>query len=114
MPSRDLHRELSILMGIDPRVSRRVQALMDSTAATHGGAHRKDEIHSLHGATAALARSGELTAETARAAVAHLAQDRLGDLLVRANPIRGPARAGSKQLVEGLIVQALRSSRRRR
>lgn len=114
MPSRALHDELSIAMGLDPKLARRVQSIMDSTAKSHGGRHRKDDIHSLSGVALELAKRGELTPEAIQAAAAHLAQDRLGDALNAVNPIRGPMRQPSKQLVEAAFTELLRANRRRR
>ncbi|MGI0067232.1 MAG: hypothetical protein ACREB9_02230 [Thermoplasmata archaeon] len=115
MPSRKLHAELNDLMGVDRRIGRQVQSLMDAGSQHLGGRHRElDPLHTASGAISELARRGELNAESARAVLAHLAQDRLGDLLVRANPVRGVFRPVSKQLVEKAISDGIRAMRRRR
>lgn len=113
MPSEKLHRELNRLMRVDPEAGLYVQKLMDAGSKTYGGRHREmDPTHSFPGAVAELARRGVLNSDTAHAALSHLVQDRMGDMINRANPIRGPLRQPSKAMAEALLTTVL--SRRRR
>jgi hypothetical protein len=108
-PTGDLHAELNALMGVkDP--GRRVQRLLDSTARTHGPAHRHDPVHSLDGAIIELAKQGRVTADDVNAVVAHLTQDAAFDRVWKSLP-PGPVRQTAKALGMPLLTKALRKMR---
>jgi hypothetical protein len=112
-PSGELHEELDFLMGVRAP-DRRVQRLMDSTAATHGPHHRKDHIHSLAGVAVELAKRGELTADNILAAQAHLTQDAAFDAIWKKLPLKGPVRQLVKNEGMRILARSLRQLRKGR
>ena len=112
MPRRKLHKAITErVLGV-PGTD--VHKLLDSTAHAHGPRHRLDREHSIAGVAVELARRGQLTSQNLQVAQLHILTDQVMSAVYRRVLPKGALRQPAQEIVEDLLVKAIRPKKRRR